>query len=150
VQKRLNRSIRYGIFTTSKRRRIASLVYRMEPINKKSNGIKKLKTKNQDASWDAELAEPKKSPVRWGPDLHMGRGNFEAKGMLQHALRHFDVSCAKTAEPIEILFELWTRVGPRKHYISWRSTAAMRVGNFWGKDTPGHARRHCRELCKNG
>ena len=34
--------------------------------------------------------------------------------MPQHARRHSDKTCAITAEPIKILFELWTRVGPRK------------------------------------
>jgi len=28
-----------------------------------------------------------------------------------------DVSCAKTAELIEVPFGLWTRVGPRKHVL---------------------------------
>jgi len=27
------------------------------------------------------------------------------------------VSCAKTAEPIEMLFGIWTRVGPMKHVL---------------------------------
>jgi len=27
------------------------------------------------------------------------------------------VSCAKMAEPIEMLFGLWTRVGPRKYVV---------------------------------
>jgi len=27
------------------------------------------------------------------------------------------VSCAKTAEPIEMPFELWTRMGPRNHVL---------------------------------
>jgi len=29
------------------------------------------------------------------------------------------VSCAKTAEPIEMPFGQWTRVGPRKHILYW-------------------------------
>jgi len=31
------------------------------------------------------------------------------------------VSCAKTAEPIEMPFGVWTRVGPRKHAIGGRA-----------------------------
>jgi len=27
------------------------------------------------------------------------------------------MSCAKMAEPIEMLFGVWTRVGPRKHVL---------------------------------
>jgi len=32
-------------------------------------------------------------------------------------LRTPNGSCAKMAEPINILFGLWTRVGPRKHVL---------------------------------
>jgi len=28
------------------------------------------------------------------------------------------VSCAKTAEPMEMPFEVWTLVGPRKHELN--------------------------------
>jgi len=31
------------------------------------------------------------------------------------------VNCAKLAEPIEMPFGLWTRLGPRKH-VTWRCT----------------------------
>jgi len=33
----------------------------------------------------------------------------------QFARRHSTVSCAKTGEPIDLSFGLWTRVGRRKH-----------------------------------
>ena len=37
------------------------------------------------------------------------------------------MSCAKTAEPIKMLFGMWTWVGPRKHVLDegayWRSLA---------------------------
>jgi len=37
------------------------------------------------------------------------------------------VSCAKTAEPIAMVFLIWTRVGPRKHVLDggahWRHLA---------------------------
>jgi len=52
--------------------------------------------------------------------------NFEGKGMTVHP---YDtaVSCAKTAEPIEMPFELWTRVDPIKHVLDegthWRHLA---------------------------
>ena len=46
-------------------------------------------------------------------------------------------------------FELWTRVGPRKHAHALAGVQIpRRRGNFLGKDMPGHVRRHCRELCK--
>jgi len=38
--------------------------------------------------------------------------------MTGHARRHSAVSFAKIAEQIEMPFELWTRVGPRKHFPS--------------------------------
>ena len=37
--------------------------------------------------------------------------------MSGHARRHSEVSCAKMAARIEMLFGLWTRVGPRKHVL---------------------------------
>jgi len=39
----------------------------------------------------------------------MRGGNFEG--------RKAAMSCAKTAEPIEMPFGIWTRVGPRKHVL---------------------------------
>jgi len=44
----------------------------------------------------------------------MGRGDVEGEG---RAWWHSDVNCAKMAEPIEMPFELWTLVGPRKHVL---------------------------------
>jgi len=39
------------------------------------------------------------------------------------------VSAAKTAKPIEMLFGIWTRVGPRKHVLDggayWRNLVNM-------------------------
>jgi len=39
------------------------------------------------------------------------------------------VSRAKTAEPIEMSFGLWTRVGPRNHVLIWGSRYPMRMDN---------------------
>ena len=39
--------------------------------------------------------------------------------------RDFAVSCAKTAEPIEMLFGMWTRLGPRKHVLDVGCTLAQ-------------------------
>ena len=57
------------------------------------------------------------------------------------------VSPAKTAEPIEILFGLWTRVGPRNHVLDGGADAHMGRDNFEG----GHCKveTFCSELCKN-
>jgi len=49
--------------------------------------------------------------------IPIGRGNFEAGNSA--------LSCAKTAEPIEMRLGLWTRVGPRKHVSHMRCTLAQ-------------------------
>ena len=67
---------------------------------------------DRDAVCDAESDGPKEPRIRWGDRSPMGRGNFEGEW---HARRHSDVNCAKTAEPIDLPFGLWTRVGLRKH-----------------------------------
>jgi len=38
------------------------------------------------------------------------------------------VSCAKTAEPIEMPFEVWTLVGQRKHVLD---EMGMHIGTTW-------------------
>jgi len=47
------------------------------------------------------------------------------------------VSCAKTAEPIEIPFGLCTLVGPSRRVLDGVPGAI-----FSGKDMPGHAKGH--------
>jgi len=54
----------------------------------------------------------------------MGRSTFEGKGL--PIVKYWDttVSCAKTAEPIEMSFGTWTQVDPRQHVsilIGWGS-----------------------------
>jgi len=43
------------------------------------------------------------------------------------------VSPAKTAEPIEMPFELWTRVGPCIHVSDGDPNLLMGMGNFEGR-----------------
>jgi len=52
-----------------------------------------------------------------GPDPPCKGGNFEGEGWPIVKYGPSAVSCAKTAELIEIPFEVWTRVGPRKHAL---------------------------------
>ena len=52
---------------------------------------------------------PKESCVRWGPDPPREGAILVIRGA------HCKVSCAKTAEPIDLPFGLWTQVGRRKH-----------------------------------
>jgi len=49
----------------------------------------------------------------------IGRGNFEGRegGILQSIGTLGRAAVQKTAEPIEMPFGLWTRVGPRKHVL---------------------------------
>ena len=54
---------------------------------------------------------------------------FRGNDMSGHSRRQYVVSCAKMAEPIEMPFVLWTRVGPRQHLLggvhsgaTWRKT----------------------------
>ena len=49
------------------------------------------------------------------------------------------MSCAETAEPIILLFRLWTRVGRRKHKFNCISQVA-----------PMYPTTLCHQLCKNG
>ena len=64
------------------------------------------------------------------------RGNFEGKGMPRHARRHSDVSCAKTAELIEMPFGLWTPLELKKHGLEGCRSPCEK-GNFRGKTCPG-------------
>jgi len=79
--------------------------------------------------------------------MSMGSSNVEReghvgeKGMPGHARRHSDVSCASAAELIEMLFGLWTRVGPRKCLLDM-SRSPCEEAIFRGKDMPGHVRHH--------
>jgi len=62
------------------------------------------------------------------------------------------VSPTKTAKPIEMPFEVWTRVGLRNHAcVRWRSRSPTRIGNFEGKGA-AHCKVYrtlCCELCKS-
>jgi len=57
-----------------------------------------------------------------------------------YARRHSAVSCAKMAEPIDMLFGLWTRVSPRKHAFGgvhsahWRHLTNTSVPSMCGGD----------------
>ena len=42
---------------------------------------------------------------------------LRGKGMPPHLRWHSAVGCAKMAEPIEMLFGLWSQVGRRKHVL---------------------------------
>jgi len=54
--------------------------------------------------------------IRWGPDPSTGRGNLREEGHpVIKVYGHSVVSCAKTAELIQVPFGI---LGPRKHVLS--------------------------------
>jgi len=52
-----------------------------------------------------------------------------------HAQQHSAVSCAKTAEPIEMPFRVWAQVCSTNH-------VPCKPAIFRGKDMPRHAQQH--------
>ena len=42
------------------------------------------------------------------------------------------MSCAKTAEPVEMLLSKWTPVGPRNHLLAWGPDPPKGEEQFWG------------------
>jgi len=65
----------------------------------------------------------KESRIRRGPDRPMRNCEWTVLWKW-HGRRHSAVSCAKMAEPIDMLFGLCTRVSPRKHALGGVHTGA--------------------------
>ena len=65
---------------------------------------------DRDAVWVVDSGGPKEPCVRLG-------FRSPCEGAILIGTAHCKVSCAKTTEPIEMPFGLWTRVGPRKHAL---------------------------------
>jgi len=83
------------------------------------------------------LVGPRNHVLDGGPDAPMRRGNFEGeKGRPIVNYRDTAVVCAKTAEPIEMPFGLWARMGPRDHVLDGGPDPPMGRGNFRGKGAP--------------
>ena len=57
-----------------------------------------------------------------GDPIPHGEGAILRENVAAHCKvkEHSTVSCAKTAEPIEMSFRVWTRVGSRKHVLDGR------------------------------
>jgi len=66
----------------------------------------------------------------WEGAILRGKGRFIVK------YRDTAVSSAKTAEPIEMPFGLWTRIGPRNHALDRGSDPHIERGNFGEKGRP--------------
>ena len=67
----------------------------------------------------------------------MGRRNIEGKRLPIAKHRDTAVICAKTAEPIKMLFMDW--VGPRKHVLDGAHISHAKGAIIRGKKMPGHA-----------
>ena len=73
----------------------------------------------------------------------MGPGNHVLDGVqiphggkgASHCKEHSAVTCAKTAEPMEMPFSLWARKGPRNHVLDGGQDHS-RKGQFWEKGAP--------------
>jgi len=64
---------------------------------------------------------------------------------------HSALSCAKTVDPIEMLFGLWDRIRPRNHEVDGVQIPKVGLsGNFDVKGGALQIGTFCRELCKNG
>jgi len=91
---------------------------------------------NRDAVWAMGSDGPKESCAKWGPDRH-GKGQFWGKGAPIVKYRDTAVTCTKTAEPIDLPFGLWSRVGRRSTssiiFARWRRCAHMggQLGATW-------------------
>jgi len=71
-----------------------------------------------------------------GSRSHMRRGNFgQVEGAACCNVYGLPaMSCAKTAEPIEILFVMVSRVDPRSHALDGSPDFPLRRSNFEGQD----------------
>jgi len=95
----------------------------------------------------AKMAEPIEVPfgmwTRVGPTKHVLDGGpdppYEGtilRGKGQSIVKHWDsLLCGggKMAEPIEVPFGMWTRVGPTKHVLVGGSRSPIRRDNFEGE-----------------
>jgi len=87
---------------------------------------------DQDAVWVVDSGGPKEPRIWWGPDPPCKRAILRGKEAAHCKVEGpSQVSCAKTAEPIEMPFGMWTRVGPRKHALEWRCTLAQPSESDW-------------------
>jgi len=71
-----------------------------------------------DAVWVMDSGGAKEACIRWDQDSPCEGAIIRGKDMHGHARRHSAGRCAKMAEPIDLRFELWTRVGKRKHKLN--------------------------------
>jgi len=73
---------------------------------------------DQSAVWVEDSGEPREQRIRWGSRSPHGKGQFWGEKQ-RPIVKYRDsvVICAKLAEPFEVLFWLWARMGPRNHVL---------------------------------
>jgi len=90
---------------------------------------------DRDAIWVKDSGGPRESCIRWGSRSPHGKGHFlEGKERPIVKYRDTTVISAKMAEPIEMLFGSWARMGPRNHVLDWSLQVLRDVAtatNFW-------------------
>jgi len=65
---------------------------------------------DQDTVWVEDSGWPRNHVLDRGPDIPIGRGNYGGKNPLS-VKGVSAVSCARTAQPIDLPFGSWARVG---------------------------------------
>jgi len=65
---------------------------------------------DRDAVWVEDSSGLREPCTRWGCRYPIGRGNFLGKKSPLYVQGLSAVSCARTAEPIDLPFGSWTRV----------------------------------------
>ena len=73
---------------------------------------------DRDAVCVVDSGGPREPCIRWGPDPQW-EGTFLTGDEASHCkvYGHSAVSCAKTAETIEMSYGLWAWMGPRNHVL---------------------------------
>jgi len=88
---------------------------------------------DRGAVWDVGSHTPKASPVRRGPDPMWEGAILVDRGAHCKVYAFYAVNCAKTSEPIDLPFRLWTPVAEgcisSIVFTRWRQCALM-AGNI--------------------
>ena len=95
---------------------------------------------DRDVIWIIDSCGPKEACIRSGSRFPCKGTIFRVKDMTGHARRHSAVSSAKTAEPIEMLFWLWARVGSRNCVLDGVQISQCEGAIFRETNVPGCAR----------
>jgi len=102
------------------------LVFPLQSIGTLCGHLCKNGWTDRDAVWVMDSDGPKKLCVRWGSRSPWKGAILGARGTYCKVYGLSVVSCAKTAEPIDLALALWHRVGRRKHKFNRiRQVASM-------------------------